>query len=267
LLFNIFVRNLPDASHSQTVQFADDITNSEVGQDPGEIADKLTRSFGETQAFCKQHDLVINTAKTQFIVFKSARKKLPSDFEIILEGCSVKPATSVKQLGVTLDQHLTFGEHIDSIVSKCRGVLGVLRRSSPYLTRDLLRLAYIALVRSHLEYASAVFASASATQLRKLDTIQRIASRIISGSPSDAHSEPLLRSLRLDSLEKRRTTHIVSLVRAIATSNCHPALRSMFEPLADGTVRNNELHRIRFGRRRFSIFGKEAFNTAISSVH
>jgi len=67
-------------------------------------------------------------------------------------------------------------------VKKCHGIWGALTRTSPFPPRDLLRLACIALVRSRLEYCSAVFASASQTQLRKLDTIQKIGSRVIYGA-------------------------------------------------------------------------------------
>jgi len=116
--------------------------------------------------------LIINANKTQLIIFKVPGKKIPNDFEVFLDNCAIKPASSVKLLGVTLDRHLTFGEHIDNTVKKCHGILGALTRASPFLPRDLLRLAYIALVRSRLEYCSAAFASASQSQLTKLDTIQ-----------------------------------------------------------------------------------------------
>ena len=91
-------------------------------------------------------------------------------------------------------------------------MIGVLAKAAPYLSRELLRLASISLIRSQLEYCSAVFGSAAPSQLRKLDTVQRISARIICGVPRDAHSAPLLESLNLESLESRRTKHVVNTV-------------------------------------------------------
>ena len=120
---------------------------------------------------------------------------------------------------------------------------GRLFSASPFLPRDLLRLAYIALVRSRLEYCSAVFASASQTQLRKLE-IQKIGSRVIYGAQRNAHSAPLLEALNLESLEARRHEHIESLVKSIIAENCHPAMYNMFTVLPNDTVSYDQHTRI-----------------------
>lgn len=229
LLFNIYVRNLPAASTSPTIQFADDVTQSESDRDELQVINRLTVSFLKTKDFCEQRELIINSAKTQFIIFKAPRRKISLELEIVLDGITIKPALHVKLLGVTLDRHFTFGEHIDKAVKKARGAIGMLARAAPHMPRELLRLAYIALARSHLEYASAVYASASDTQLKKLDTTQKIASRVICRAPRDCHSEPLLAMLKLDSLGSRREEHVCKLVAAILEGNCHPSLTTMFE--------------------------------------
>ena len=123
--------------------------------------------------------------------------------------------------------------------------------------------AYIALVRMHLEYASAVFASASPSQLKKLDTIQKISSRIICGAPRDAHAAPLVQSLKLESLGSRRTRNVASLVSSCISDHCHPSFSGMFIMQPDGTVANGRRSRIALGNRRFSVFGKQLFNTEL----
>ena len=114
-------------------------------------------------------------------------------------------------------------------------------------------MAYVALVRSHLEFASAVFVSASKTQLKKLDTVQKKASRVICRVPRDRHSEPLLKALGLDPLKLRRNAHAVQLVEAILAGNSHPALARMFT-LDDGEIIvNSSLARTGMDEKRFSI--------------
>ena len=260
LLFNIFVGRLPAAVQSNTLQFADDVTHSEADVCPLKVISKLTESFELTKTFCDNHELAINTAKTQFILFKSPSKKLNSDLSITLDGCSIIPSEHVKLLGVTLDHHFTFSVHIDNTVKKARGVLGAIARAAPNLPTSLLRLAYISLVRSLLEYASATFVSASATQLNKLEVVQKMASRIICQVPRLTHSAPLLDSLHLESLGKRREDHVIKLVDDILNGRTHPALLRMFWKDNTGVIINDNQARIGIGRRRFSIFAKNIVN-------
>ena len=163
-------------------------------------------------------------------------------------------------MGVILDRHLTFGDDIDRITTKCHGLIGVLAKAASYLPTELLRLMYTALIRSHLEYASVVRASTSKTQLHKLDVIQKICSRIILHAPRDAHEAPLEAQLKLDSLSSRRETHIISLIDNMLSFNCHPTYRNMFRREPDGTVSTSTTARIGLGRRRLGIFGKEMYN-------
>ena len=175
---------------------------SEPRRNLQDINDKLTQSFDNIKQYCDERGLIVNAQKTQFIIFKVPRRRFPSEFEMNIDGCAIKPTSSVKLklLGITLDQHLTFKEHIDNTSKKCHGILGALARASPYLTLDLLKLACTALVRSRLEYASAVFASASQTRLNKLEVIQKIESRIVCGVARNAYSAPLLEALDLEAL-------------------------------------------------------------------
>ena len=136
----------------------------------------------------------------------------------------------------------------------------MLTRSAPYLPRELLRTAYVALARSVMKYASAAFMSASRTQLKKLDTVQKKASRVICRVPRDAHSEPLLTALRLESLESRRNSHAVRLIDAILAGSAHPALTCLFNRDSDGRIVNSSTARTGLGGRRFSVQGKNIYN-------
>jgi len=144
-------------------------------------------------------------------------------------------------------------------------LIGVLAKAAPYLSRELLRLAYISLIRSQLEYCSAVFGSAAPSQLRKLDTVQKISARIICGVPRDAHSAPLLESLNLESLESRRTKHVVNIVESIIDGDCHPALKDIFTVRADGLLISSRQPRIGIGKRRFAVYAKELYDNELST--
>jgi len=102
------------------------------------VPDNLLVSFQAVKKFCDSHDLKINSDKTQLILFKKLGKPIPDDFHLTLDNCVIKPEKTVKLLGVTLDQHLSLGPHIDNVVNKCQGLLGILAKGTPYLPKDLL---------------------------------------------------------------------------------------------------------------------------------
>jgi hypothetical protein len=266
LLFNVYVRKLPANSLTETVQFADDVTHSTAGKSLEVIAHHLTEAFKRTEIFCKDHELKINSAKTQLLIMKSPSKRIPDDFEIVLDGCHIKPEASVKLLGVTLDRHLTFGCHIDGVVKRCQGLLSILYKASPYLPRELLRMTYVALIRSHLEYSSALFSSAAKCHLRKLDVIQKRAARVICGVPRNAHSASLLKMLELDSLESRRDEHMVDLVNSFISGNCHPAFRNFFVQDINGMIEIQYSPKRAVGLKRFCVTGAKCFNKSRIAV-
>jgi len=260
LLFNIYTRELPQTNDAKTIQFADDVTHSAADQSSQVIINKLSDAFVATKNYCLEHELIINTRKTQFIVFKAPTMKPPEVLEISLDNLNIQSSDFVKLLGVTLDRHFTFGQHMHNTVKKCNGLIGMLNRAASHLTRQLLLLAYVALIRSHLEYCSAIFASASKTQLLKLETVQKVASRVVCRAPRNSHSAPLLADLKINSLASRRTAHVRHIVETILSGNTHPALRDMFKLADDGTIANDQYGRTGLGRRRFSVYAKDIVN-------
>ena len=119
-------------------EFLSSLTNSDAQKNPKVLEQHLLHSYHQTKNFCDQHQLVINPSKSQLIVFQAQGNRLPSDFALEVDGCKITPAHSVKLLGVTLDRYLTFGEHTDNVVKKCHGLIGVLAKAAPYLTRQLI---------------------------------------------------------------------------------------------------------------------------------
>src|SRR6267154_2594041 len=261
LLFNIFVRQLPQACDGDVYQFADDLTNSVSDSDPVALSSKLQSAYSKVKYFCDNKNLLINVAKTQLVVFKSAYKHLPADFCITLGDSSILPSNTAKLLGVTLDHHFTMATHIDVVAKKCHGLLGVLRRAGSYLPTTLLTLIYTSIIRSYLEYNSATYATAAPSHLKKLDTIQKIASRIITNSPSLTHSAPLQLLLGLDTLDSRRSKHVANLVEKIISGRTHPFFIDFFQSCS---ASNNSASSADCSRnlvnKRFSRFGLRILN-------
>ena len=88
------------------------------------------------------------------------------------KGDPLEHVQSTKLLGLHLDQHLTWNEHITKTLASCYGTLAVLRKLkhlAPYHVRKQLAEC---LVISTLDYTSVVFDPLPAYQLRRLQRVQ-----------------------------------------------------------------------------------------------
>ena len=86
---------------------------------------------------------------------------------LTMAGTPIQQVNKIKLLGVTIDERLTWSDHIDTIVVKMGQGIGVVRRCSPYITPLIRKEVTHALVLSHLEYCMVVWSSAAKMDIRK----------------------------------------------------------------------------------------------------
>ena len=137
VLFNLSVRKLPPAASSSMVrQYADDVALYLAGRNLQQTTEELARDVCRIRDFLSERGLILNASKTQFIVFHSRSKKVCSSLRLTIDNVSIPPATTVKYLGMTFDQHLTFADHISALERKVGDKLAVFRRIRDRLTRE-----------------------------------------------------------------------------------------------------------------------------------
>ena len=102
----------------------------------------------------------------------------------------------VKDLGVLLDTHLSYNQHITEIASKCLFKLYQINRIKHLLDRKTLLLVINSFVFSKLQYCSTVWSNTSSSNIDKLQKVQNFAGRIILGLRKYDHISDGLRSLK-----------------------------------------------------------------------
>ena len=96
-----------------------------------------------------------NKDKTKYTFFHKACEKnniplkLPSLF---INDWEIKRITSIKYLGVLIDENLTWKEHINVIESKFSKNLGLLYRDRRVLDSTALKNLYFSFIHSYLNY-------------------------------------------------------------------------------------------------------------------
>ena len=86
------------------------------------------------------------------------RKKEPNAQKYKLLGNEIERVSEEKDIGVTIDDELTFEKHAKEKIKKANSSFAAIRRSFKYLKVDTFLPLYKSMVRSHLDYANSVWA-------------------------------------------------------------------------------------------------------------
>ena len=118
-------------------------------------------------------------------------------------------------LGITFSEDLKWNTHINNISKKANSTLGFLRRNLRHCPLPCRKNAYLALVRSKLEYGSVVWDPYLKNDIDRLERVQRSVARYITGdykSLQDRCVTNMLSDLNLPSLEERRRQQRLTFV-------------------------------------------------------
>ena len=150
--------------------------------------------------WCDKSHLIINTDKTEEIIFGSA----PGDMTppVSIHGTDIKQVLSYKYLGVMIDTTLSWSSHIEYICKRIQQRIYSLRRLRWFgASSQILSLFYTSVVQTVLLYCStAWFNSLSITHKNKLYSQIKICAKI-TGRPveavlhsfNEAHTKSMLR--------------------------------------------------------------------------
>lgn len=159
--------------------FADDHTASKCFKPTPALEAK---SIAELEQFATQandwmnsNKLNMNSSKTEHIIFGSAPqlRKLSKD-KINICGHKIKRQSTIRYLGVYLDENLTFKHHIKI---KCRTALLSffrIKNIRKLLTQDATETLVLSLVISQLDYCNVILYGISNCDIAKLQRIQNM---------------------------------------------------------------------------------------------
>ena len=97
----------------------------------------------------------------------------------MLNGQPIPRIHSISSLSVTLDETLSWDEHIETICKKVGAGVGMLKRIKPYIPANMLESIYSALIQPYFDYCSPLWDICNKTLKIKL---QNPTARIIAGA-------------------------------------------------------------------------------------
>ena len=137
------------------------------------------------------------------------RDRYPNELPILLiEGTPITQVTSTKFLGVYIDQHLNWKEHINNISSKIAKTVGVLFRSSKLIPVSIRSMLYYSLIYPYLTYCNLIWTSTYKSNFIRLVTLQKYAIRFIANIPRRAHTALYFKEFGLLKIDQIRHLQI-----------------------------------------------------------
>ncbi len=117
------------------------------------------------------------------------------NFHIQLGSSTITPSKTARNLGVMIDDQLTFTDHITKTARSCSFALYNIKKIRRFLSEHASRLIVQALVLSRLDYCDALLAGLPANSIKPLQLIQNAAARYIFYEPKRMHVTPLFINL------------------------------------------------------------------------
>ena len=159
LLFLIYINDLPNSLRDAVPRmFADDTNLTLSAKTLTELKLALTPELNNLSCWLKANRLSLNVAKTELMIIGS-RQRLSvqcDDLEIRIDDQIIKRVDHTKSLGLTIDDHISWCNHVDEICKKVSSAIGALKRVRPFRSKETAIQIYNALIMPHFDYWSPV---------------------------------------------------------------------------------------------------------------
>lgn len=208
-LFTVYTHLLPTfVRHCKIHSYADD-TQLYLSFDEKDVAPALHLIHEDLAAIsyqANQHHLVLNAAKTQAIVFgrPAMCDRVSELLSLRLNGTPVSFVSSVKNLGLHMDNSFRYREQIKKCMGRAYGSLKMLYPYRKYLPLHTKKLLCNSLVLSQLDYCSQIFApSLDNNDKQRVQRLQNSCLRFCYGIRKYQHISHKLDEIKWLNMQKR----------------------------------------------------------------
>lgn len=196
LLFNIYINDIINIDDiPKYIIYADDTSLFFTSKDTTHLIGLANSVLDKLSTWSKVNALAINTSKTKAVLFRAKNRIINVTDSLRIGNSSIEIVSTVKSLGVTFHEHMTWNDHVEKVTNKVSHVVGILRRLRTFLPTKIKLMLYNALFLSQISYCHLIWGNTTISNINKLLLLQKKAVRAISNAPLNAHTEPLFTKL------------------------------------------------------------------------
>lgn len=200
VMFAIYINDMTEGITSYMNLFADDakIMRKVTNRDD---CDALNQDLGKIKEWSSKWNMEFNIKKCSVMEFGKSGRRVRGSYS--LGNDIINKRMEEKDLGVTISSSLSFEKHINKITGETYNILRNMKLAFNYIDEDMMKKLIVSIIRPRLEYASLLWSPHLKKDIRKLERIQRVASKIPLSLENSSYEDRLER-LGLTTLEKRR---------------------------------------------------------------
>ena len=232
LLFLIYVNDLFKASNRlMEVMFADDASLFLSHKNIDTLFAIMNVELENVSTWFKSNKLSLNVDKTKWSLFHplSKRQFLPQTLpNLLIEGIHIKREHVTKFLGVFIDEHLFWKQHIEILSSKISKSIDILYKSRDVLSKQCLKQLYFSFIHSYVNYANIAWASTSTSKLERLCRCQKHAACVIYHKGRYTHANPLLNDMKALNVFKLIIFNILCFIHKCKQNLNPPVFHNIF---------------------------------------
>ena len=181
ILFLVYVNDLMNVSRKITpLMYADDTTLFISGTDISDLINDVNEELVEYMKWMKTNKLTVNADKSHFMIFRKNRSRFSGNIpHLCLNGESIPRVSTVRYLGVLLNETLSWLEHVNHIKGKIAKGIGIISKARKYVNAKTLLSLYYSFIYPYLIYCVEVWGCTCKTHLTPLIKLQKRAIRIV----------------------------------------------------------------------------------------
>jgi hypothetical protein len=232
LLFNLFFFDAPDCVSVGTKMtcFADDVLLTASSSSAIEAVSLLSEELKAFNAFCSTNRLSINASKTKWMLVYP--DKTDNRLTLCLNDTVIEMVSSFKYLGVLIDAKLTWQNQVDSVISRVKRSMYIIRRSTFYSSLKCSKMLFQSMIVPIFSYCIEVWFTTSATLRGSLELAQRHCARIIlkdvGPGPPTISNRNVYEAMNIVPLQLLFQQKASCLIFSILNSNDNSAITNVF---------------------------------------
>ena len=173
LLFLLYINDFRLClKNSEQIMFADDTSVFIKEKNIHKLFKKGNNELSRIDQWLIANKLSINTSKTKCMLFRSKHSNTQHiNLNLFIRNNKIEQVSSLKFLGVYIDEYLSWCPHMKYLLSKLCGCLGATRRIRSFLNQKSLLTLYHSFFNSHLQYCITNWCYSNKTLVNKLQQL------------------------------------------------------------------------------------------------
>ena len=186
--------------------------------------------------------LHLNLKKTVCMYF-SNRSTSTSHPHVTVNGNIISVVEQFKYLGIILDPHLTFKDHVKKVVNMVKFGISNFKIIRPYIPTEAAKLYMHGMILSHIKYCLTNWCQTGVTSFSLVESLYKQTLKVLDNKPRSYHHCFIISKYNLLSIDNLKIFADLCLVYKILNGLAPPPLRVFITTMDENIDENRRITR------------------------